>query len=158
MTVKTYIGNALIGLGRKIGRSEGQSELAVTISDHSIDAHMVETSKENLAWDDNLYRHGNVFVKGYANPVKPVVNHNKELENPDTVELEEGDGDTDSDVDDTHVELISSPRYRDYMRQDLISQLLNPREQWRLIAYAIIAVGFILVINLVVTLSAAGVL
>lgn len=157
MTVRTYLSNTLIGWGRSIGRKEGQTELAVTISEHSIDTRMVETTKEHRAWDDGLYRYGNVFVKGYANPVKPVVDHNKELENPDTIDIEEG-GDNESDESEgSHVELISSPRYRDYMTQDLISQLLNPREQWRLIAYAIIALGAVMLINVVVTMSAAGV-
>lgn len=162
MTIRTRLGNTLIGLGRSVGQSRGKSELAVTISDHSIDARMEPVDKENRAWDSDLYHRGNVFIDGYANPIKPVVNNNKELEDPDTVAITEGGTDetqdTQEESEESHVQLISSPRYRDYMTQDLISQLLNPREQWKLLAWAILAVAFLIVINLVVTLSAAGVI
>lgn len=153
MTLRTKIANWGIGFFRKLGRKPGESELAVELSDHSINVRMVETDTEQRAWDDNLYRYGNVFIDGYANPIKPSVEYNEELEDPDTVDVEEGS----AEDSDSHVELISSPRYRDYMRQDLIGQLLNPREQWRIIAYAVIGLALIMAINLVVTLSAAGV-
>jgi hypothetical protein len=164
MSIRTKIANVLIGTGRSLGRSEGKSELAVVVSDHSITARMVDVDESKLAWDDDMYRYGNLYIEGYANPVKPTVKTHTELEEPDTASIEDSDAsdqqhdaDGTDDADSPHVSLISSPRYREYMRNDLISQLLNPRQQWRLIAYGIIALAIVMVINVVITLSAAGV-
>ncbi len=145
------IGNVFIGFGRKIGRSLGY-ELAVVSSSHSLQAKLEPPDKSNRAWDPDLYRHGNLFVEGHANAIKPRVEYHKELENPNQVEVEK------SDVkdEDTHTDIISSPRYREYMRQDLIEQLLNPREQWRLLAYGIIALGVLQFFTIIVTLYATG--
>ena len=164
MSLRTKIANTLIGTGRSIGRSEGKSELAVVVSDHSITARMVDVDESKLAWDSDMYRYGNLYVEGYANPVKPTVETHTDLEEPDTASIDTSDvadeqpDEADTDYTDSpHVSLISSPRYREYMRNDLISQLLNPRQQWRLIAYGIIALAIVMVINVVITLSAAGV-
>jgi len=166
MSIRTTIANTLISTGRSLGRS-GDAELAVDVSDHSINVAMEQPDKTQRAWDSNLYRRGNLFIEGYANPVKPSVQQHKELATPDEAEVIEGQPDDDSPPDDDetgddddgpHVDLIASPRYRAYMRQDLISQLLNPRAQWRLIAYAVIALAVFMAVNIVVSLAAAGVL
>lgn len=166
MSIRTTIANTLISTGRSLGRS-GDAELAVDVSDHSISVAMEQPDKTQRAWDANLYRRGNLFVEGYANPVKPSVRQHKELATPDEATVIEGtaddqsdtEGDETEDTDDgPHVDLIASPRYRAYMRQDLISQLLNPRAQWRLIAYAVIALAVFMAVNIVVSLAAAGVL
>jgi hypothetical protein len=159
MSIRTTIANTLISTGRSLGRS-GDAELAVDVSDHSISVAMEEPDKTQRAWDSNLYRRGNLFIDGYANPVKPSVQQHKELATPDEAKVIEGQPEDDSppDDDEPHVDLIASPRYRAYMRQDLISQLLNPRAQWRLIAYAVIALAVFMAVNIVVSLAAAGVL
>lgn len=157
--IRTWIGNALMGYGRWLARMDGR-ELMVQLSDHSIRTKMVSPNKEDQAWDDNLYKHGNVFIEGYANPVKPTVEYNADLEDPDTVAVEESPqaaADGGEDQSPGHTEIISSPRYREFMRQDLISQLLNPRQQWKKIVYAVIALSFLMVMNLALTASAAGV-
>lgn len=140
------MGNLLLNVGRKMARADGR-ELAVDLSDHSINIKMARPDGDTQAWDPDLYHRGNVFVDGYANPIKPVVDKNKELEEPDTVDEEATDG---------HVEMISSSRYADYMKQDLISQLLNPKEQWRLLAYGIIALGVLQFFGIIITLYASG--
>lgn len=162
MGVRSYLANWFIGTGRAIGRKTGL-EMAVELSDHSIEAAMVNPERDDMAWDDRMYKHGNVFVAGYANPVKVRVNVGEKLEDPDTVELEESDAERFvhaeeelEEADESHTELISSGRYRDYMRQDLISQLLNPREQWRLLAYGIIAVGVLQLMSWAIILWATG--
>jgi hypothetical protein len=167
MTVRTYIANTLIDYGRAIGRS-ADSELAVEVSDHSIEIGMEQPDETQRAWDANLYRRGCLFLSGYANPIKPRVRHHDDLENPDEAFIDEStagdaeatDGDeSEAETDDSpHVSLIASSRYKDYMRQDLISQLLNPRAQWRLIAYAVIALTILMFINVFISLAAAGVL
>lgn len=132
-------------------------QLKVEASDHSLSVEYTAPDKDNRAWDADLYRNGNLFVAGYANPIKPRVNHNDKLENPDTIEVTEGDAETDTDDDDSpHVSLISSSRYRDYMRQDLVSQLLTPQEQWKLIAWGILGLGVIMFVNMVLTVYVTG--
>lgn len=158
--IRTWIANSLIGMGRSIGQTLGL-ELAVEVNDHSIRTRMEKPDESEKAWDENLYRHGNLFVSGYANPIKPDVRHDPALENPNTVDVKEGDPDDESDdVDETddgrHVELISSARYREYMRQDLISQLLTPESRWNLIVWAVIGLGVLQFVAIIVTLYATG--
>ena len=127
----------------------------VKLSDHSIRVRLTHPDKDSEAWDNNLYRNGNVFVQGYANPIKPRVKHNRQLENPDEIDVTEHETEEQSD-DDEHVSLISSSRYRDYMRQDLVSQLLTPQEQWRLIAYGILGLGILQFFAIIVTMYGTG--
>lgn len=160
--LRTWIANTMLGIARSTGKLFGL-QLAIELSDHSIELSMEHVDKGERAWDTSLYKSGNVFVKGYSNPIKPRVEYHETLENPNTVAADEGNEDkedaredADTDADGPHVQLISSPRYRDYMRQDLISQLLTPDAQWKLLAYAVLAIGFFVVVNIIVSLSAAG--
>jgi len=98
MSYRALPANILISMGRSIGRATG-CELAVDLSEHSINASMQLPNRDTAAWDDNLYRSGCVFVDGYANPIKPRVRANKDLENPDTISHREGETD-DTDEDD----------------------------------------------------------
>jgi hypothetical protein len=163
MSIRATIPNALIGWGRRLGNSLG-CEIAVELNDHSIQTEMVVPNKETRAWDSDLYRKGNVFVGSYANPIKPRVEYHEDLEDPDEITHVEGEPDTppegesetDGGEDVGHVQLISSPRYRDYMRQDLISQLLTPSEQWKLIMYAVLGNVVLTFFAIIVTLYATG--
>lgn len=156
--IPVNIGYALVdGTARALGL-----ETKVELSDHSIKVEYALPNIDTRAWDSNLYRNGNVFVDGYANPIKPTVNYHEDLENPDTIDVEEGesgeeDDNSESDEDDgPHVSLISSPRYRDYMRQDLVSQLLTPNEQWKLLAYGILGVAILQFFTIIITMWATG--
>jgi hypothetical protein len=151
----------IIGFGRKIGRSFGY-ELAVVVSDHSIKLKMVNPDNtEQRAWDDNLYRHGNVFMSGYANPIKPKVEQHSGLENKDRARLHDTvtvpDG-GEEQAERVHTQLMSSGRYQDYMLQDLISQVLNPQEQWKKLFYAVIGTAVIASLSLIASASAAGII
>jgi hypothetical protein len=193
MNLRETIANGIIGIGIAVGELMGLKQV-VELSDHSIECGMEPVDKDRRAWDTSLYKNGNVFLSNYANPIKPRVNHNTELENPDSVYVDEGEPDertqpatpkqehhglepeqegpqeppqetpsgerelTHREANDTdaHVGLISSSRYRDYMRQDLISQLLNPQEAWQTIVYALLAVGALQFLTIIVTLWATG--
>lgn len=113
-------------------------------------------NKNERAWDPNLYKNGQLYHAAYANPIKPKVNHDTDLETPDTIDVNKSGVATDGGKTDAHVQLISSSRYREYMRQDLISQLLNPREQWKILVYVLIGVLILVVANVLISLSAAG--
>lgn len=143
--------------GRKIG-----CQIVVEVSDHSISTSMEVPEQDHRAWDSDLYHRGQLYYKGYANPIKPTVSRNTELAEPDQVDVKEGEGDEENeeapDQDGDHVNLISSTRYRQFMHQDLISQLLNPREQWKILVYAMIIVGGLVLINVMLSLRTAGVI
>lgn len=153
--------NAAYGIVDGTARALGL-ETKVELSDHSITVEYALPDVDTRAWDSNLYVNGNVFVDGYANPIKPKVNYNEELENPDTIDVEEGETGTADDTADSeegdgpHVSLISSARYRDYMRQDLVSQLLTPNEQWKLLAYGILGVAILQFFTIIITMWATG--
>jgi len=155
------VGTKILGFGRSIARSFGY-ELAVTVSDHSIQLQMVNPNDtEERAWDDNLYRHGNLYMSGYANPIKPRVEQHSGLKNKDqarhhdTVTVPDGG---EEQAEQVHTQLMSSGRYQDYMLQDLISQVLNPQEQWKKLFYAVVATAIIASLSLITSASAAGVI
>lgn len=98
MSVVEKLASGCIAIGRGLGRLFDK-ELAVIVGEHDIDTVVLDPESENVAWDPSHYKHGNVFLRGYANPVK--------------VELdEEGEAD-----------LVPSDRYESYMDQHLLSQL-----------------------------------
>ena len=156
--IREFIANSLISAGRMLGQTTGL-QLAVELSEHSITIEMEQPDESNRAWDTSLYKHGNVFLDGYANPIKPTVDQQTGLENPDHVSNgDEADGsESDGDGSDgPHTQLISSGRYRDYMRQDLISQLLTPESRWNKMLYGIIAVAALQFMTIIITLYATG--
>lgn len=157
MSYREIPANWLLEIAISIGTSMGLKK-DVTVSDHTINIQLTDPDKDNKAWDHYHFKHGNLFVRGYANPIKPQIEHHAELENPDTVTIEEPDTETDGgETDDgKHVSLISSSRYRDYMRQDLVSQLLTPQEQWKLIAYGVIGLAILQFFTMILVLYATG--
>ena len=176
MGVRETVATTILNTARSMGRVLG-CELVVEASQHSLSTTMERPNTDGArAWDDNLYKHGQLYYAGYANPIKPRVKVDTDLETPDQVAVEESqfnpldqnpatDGGeiteemhrrTQGPADDEHTKMISSARYRKYMRQDLISQLLTPRERWRLITYAIIGLGLLQMFGIVMTLYATG--
>lgn len=150
---------------RKLARSFGY-QIVIDQSPHSIHTTYEKPNKSKRAWDENLFKHGQLYVRGYANPVKLIVDHDTEMEESDTVTLYESNhprvvtdgGDDGEPVVNAHAKVISSPRYREYMQNDLVSQLLNPRAQWKLILYALIGLGAIMLVNTVIVIMRSGVL
>lgn len=160
--------NAMLAVTKATASTLGL-KLKVELSDHSIEHSYALPDKDSKAWDMGMYKNGNLFPKGYANPIKPIVKHNENLENPNEIDHKEGspessdgassdapqlEGETEGER--THVQLISSSRYRDYMRQDLVSQLLTPKEQWKLIAYGVLGLGILMFLSMIITLYVNG--
>lgn len=167
--IRETIANSLIAAGRTLGKMSGL-ELKVELNDHSINVDMVQPDQDRWAWDPDLYKSGNVYVSGYANPIKPRVEQNQNLDTPNVVtranpdeqpehddddDVISGDGDSTAE-DSTHVQLISSGRYREFMRQDLISQLLTPESRWNLLVWAVVALGVLQFIAIISTFWATG--
>lgn len=155
--IRESIANGFIATGRTLGQLVGL-QLAVEVSDHSISLSMEKVDKDTRAWDTNLYKNGNLFLKGYANPVKLRLIQNEGLENPDTVDVEDGETDSEAheEAEEQNAEVIASSRYRDYMRQDLISQLLTPESRWNMLVWGILALGALVFFNMILTLYATG--
>ncbi len=149
--MRSWIASAMLNTARSFGRLLG-CQLVVETSQHSLETKMELPNKEQRAWDENLYKKGQMYYSGYANPIKPAVDYDQDLENPDKITAEESE----QEKTEGHVELISSSRYREYMRQDLISQLLTPQEKWRLIAYAVGGVAVLQFVSIIITLWATG--
>lgn len=149
MGLRSALATQMIGYARLCGRLMG-CEVAVDAGGQELDVKMVHPSHDGeRAWDDSMYVHGNLFVDGYANPVKLQVTVNPSLDEPDTVDVEVSENGSESPQ---NVSVISSARYRLFMMQDLVSELLNPKERLDKILYAILAIGGVLLINLMVTL------
>lgn len=168
MVVRTYLGNKFIGFGRSLGRGDGR-ELAVELSGHSIRARMMDPDDESVAWDPSMYKYGNIFVEDYANPIKPVVHRRDALDEPDTVDVLEAaenfnemgaaDGEAGDGAEASRsTEMISSKRYALAIKQHLIEQLIRPQKYWQKLLIGIVAVAILLVINIMLTASAAGLL
>lgn len=160
MSLRETIATTALNSARTLGRTLG-CELVIDASQHSLKTSMEQPDKTTRAWDSDLYKRGQLYYEGYANPIKPRVRQNSELETPDEVDVVEGEGEgedsePESQSDGPHVELISSARYRKYMRQDLISQLLTPKERWRLIAYAVLGIGILVMFNIILMLYVNG--
>lgn len=142
----------MLGMARSFGNMLG-CELAIDSGGQTLDAKMAVPKKtKDVAWDDNLYVKGNLFVGDYANPIKPSVNYNEGLENPDTVGVEASE----NGEDDAHVSVISSPRYRLFMMQDLVSQLLNPSERLTMIQWVLIGIAGMVLMMLILLLVIAA--
>jgi len=148
MGLRTALATSAINFFRRVGR-RGGGELAVNLDEHSIDLEMKPPDPEEEAWDPDLYHRGCVFVEDYANPIKVSVDKNEALEDPDQGSVE---------AEDTNATLIASQRYKEYMRQDLMSQLLNPREQWKLIIFILAGLALVQLLTLGLSAAAAGLL
>lgn len=154
MGVRAWMATQAIRTARSFGNVLG-CEMKVELSDHSIELSMVHPNTFGQAWDPDFYVRGNVFRKGYANPIKPTVDQNKKLSTPDTVDIENANEPV-GDGSGRHVSMISSPRYRMYMVQDLVSQLLNPQERLKLIMYILVGIAGIVLLSFLMILTIAG--
>lgn len=153
MGLRSSLATTALNVGRSIGNALG-CEVAVDVSGHSIETKMVVPSNDGeRAWDDSLYVKGNLFVDGYANPIKPVVEDNQGLENKDTVDVEEAEV---VEEEDRHVDLMSSARYQMFMIQNLVSELLNPNERLTKIMYAILGIAGLQLISVVIMFAIAS--
>lgn len=93
---------AMLNLIRSIMRAFNL-ETEIVLTEHKIKTKAVKPERSEKAWDDSHWVHGNIFIKDYANPVK--ISKEK---------IEEND-----------YHLIASERYKTFMEQDLIDDMLQ---------------------------------
>lgn len=97
--------NLLVGLVDGLTRLLGY-RLMVVLDDHQIDVKVIAPdSSDEIAYDDNHYVNGNIFLKGYANPIKLKLDKAKK-----------------------EVALISSERYKYFMRMNLVKDIIRSTE------------------------------
>lgn len=143
MAIRDKLATFVIRIARLVGHKMG-CYLVVEPSNHTVDISMEIPNQDKRAWDLDHYRFTNIFPRGYSNPVKIAVRSHKELGHPDVVDIIQTEETTqelpDGGQDVSHVELISSHRYREFMQQNLISQLINPTETLNKIIILLLAV------------------
>lgn len=143
--------SSALGFGEMLG-----CEHVVDVSQHSIEISMEVPSTTERAWDNDMYHKGQLYCEGYANPIKPVVEHDETTEGVDSVAFEESEDVDEEDDEDAEVGVIPSWRYKQLMEQELVSQLINPSEQWRKIVYGLIGIAGLQFMGMMITLYATG--
>lgn len=97
----------LVGTARGVSRLFN-NELAVIITPHKIKLRMMDPDSDAVAWDESHFTHGCIFFQGWANPIKPKV--------PD---------DNESGLESEDIDLIASDRYKKFMEQSLIDDIID---------------------------------
>lgn len=103
------------------------NELAVIITPHKIKLKMVDPERTPRNWDSQMFSHGNIYYADYANSIKPKYPD-------DEKEAEESLG----------LDLISSERYKNFMDQNLISDIIDEGQQdeFPTLFHVILILGF----------------
>lgn len=97
-TLFTAMLNALRGIMRELNL-----ETEIVLTEHEIKIKAVNPEETEKNWDDSLYRHGNLYFRDFANPI----DFKREDVKPDNYEL------------------ITSERYKTFMEQSLIDDMLQ---------------------------------
>lgn len=97
--------NWIVGLAVGVASLLGY-KLIVSVDEHRINVELTkpEELRERI-YDTNHYVNGNIYVKGYANPIKPLL-----------------------DKAESKVELVSSERYKNFMRMKILKELIKTAE------------------------------
>ena len=107
-------------------------KLVVTLGEHEIKLDYVKPKeiKGIKAWDNSHYKNGNVFLEGFANPVKAFIDRKKK-----------------------GLKLISSERYIDYMQNTLIRDVIRVAEGKMLTLEKMFKITLVAVlVNMILTL------
>lgn len=106
MSIKESIINGVVNIGEGFGRLV-DLKWKVEIDENKMYVKMSEFGDETaVAYDRKHFVNGNVFIKGKANPIKPIFDDAKD-----------------------RVELISSKRYKSLMRNSVISDLIKSQDE-----------------------------
>lgn len=92
---------ALLNSVRGIARIFGY-EISIVLTEHKIETKFDHPKREGNLWDSDHWLHGNIFLEGYANPIKP----------------------TKDDLDED-AKVITSDRYESWMEQSVIEDMLK---------------------------------
>ena len=149
--VRSWLATGAIKKARKFGRMLG-CEVVVEDRGHTLAVTMEPPNTNKRAWDPRLWKSGQLYVEGYANPVKPVVRRTDRENEMDDIDVTVGVNNEGAD----DVGMLPSYRYQIHQDQHTISELVNPQEQWRLLMYAVIAVGALVFVSMLITVYVGG--
>jgi hypothetical protein len=151
------LATSALGAARIFGRTLG-CELEVTVDNQRIQTVMRPPGSHSArVWDPDMYYRGNLYLRGYANPVKPGVDVELDPSELDrgTIEVSEGSREAFADggervealpvVEDEHARLMSSKLFKKHMDNHMISELVTPDEKWNKIFMAILILGGVIV-------------
>lgn len=128
--------NVFLSLGKAWGEMFDHN-LMVSVDDHEIRFKYEKEPEEieGINWDNNMYVNGNIYYKGKANPIKPVIDDGKD-----------------------EVELISSDRYKDFMKQTLVRDIVRATEDEGLTMTQMLVIGSLAVsaLTLIAVLMVSG--
>lgn len=158
MDLRSGLATWALNKSRNFGRKLG-CELVVENTPHSLNTSMEVPSRTERAWDPELWKHGQLFQAGHANPVKPVT-----VRNIPTGELNEADvqAETEKIVVDgeektQHVELVTSELYNEYQDNHLASEIINPTSRWKTVILMIAGLIVVAILSLMLNAHIAGV-
>lgn len=152
--VRERLANFAMSTGMGLGHALGCEE-TVELSRHSIDLSMrVPGTREGQAWDSQLYKRGNVFVEGYANPIKPAPVHTADMAEADDIWLIEGE--TDVSTEDMELGMIPSYQYQHDLDQSMLSQMVNPQKELQKLLYVLVAIIVLQFMTLIAMLYVNG--
>ena len=159
MGVGSWLATHVLNYARAFGHRMG-CNLEVEVRGDRIETKMAHPKISKKAWDSDMYDSAGLFVHGFANPVKPVVERSADPNEPDDLDVDAA-GDvplTDGGelVEQKTFDVIPSYRYLEHMNQHIISELVNPTEQWQLIVYGIIGIAALQFFTIIVTMWATG--
>lgn len=152
--IRLMLGRYLFDIGRSLAQSD-QGELVVDVTDHRLLTSLERPDTDARAWDPDMFVSGQMFLEGYANPVKPVAVRDEDMETMDTADVEMAANGGEAEEIEDHVKLLSSWRYKEYQDQHLITELVRPEEQWKMIIYVLLAIAALTLITLLVAVFGA---
>jgi len=114
-----------------------------------------ESSHRYRHWDPDLYYKGSMYYRGYANPIKPIVERTDDVKQKDRTYLYTKEGPEEHDSEKPQRTMMASARYKAHMANQMISELVTPSEQWDKIFYGLILLGVLMFFNMAVSVLIA---
>ena len=68
--MKSRIADWMLDKSRQVA-NEADKEIAIEVGQHDIQLEFVEPESNNERHWDDLFERGNIYVRGFANPIKP---------------------------------------------------------------------------------------
>lgn len=143
-TIATFALNSARSFGNQLG-----CELVVETSDHSLHTTMETPNSTTRAWDPNLWVKGQLYLRDYANPIKPYVERHLDQGEQDQARIQSSELEDGED----HTGIVTSTMYRMYQDQHLASELMLPSEKWKRIFWAVIGLGGLMLLSLGLNLA-----
>lgn len=105
-----WLFTTLLNAVRSVARAVGL-ELEVVLTEHKIKTKMQNPDKTDKFWNSKIWTNGNIYLKDYANPVN--------------IEISDIENHSHKEDDSVDADLITTERYKTFMEQSLIDDMLQ---------------------------------